>query len=128
MKLLHNYVSLGCIALISEAAACALGDGIAPEVFIDVLAKGGGGGMALDRLRPQLLEGDPGALRFAMSNAFKDLGYFTTMAKDSEAVHRIADAVMQTFESAIMQSGPDTFVPQLVDLLQHSGGMTATTH
>lgn len=120
MKLLHNYVSLGCIALISEAAACALHAGIEPAVFIDVLAKGGGGGAALERLKPQLLEGDPGALRFAMSNAFKDLGYFTTMASDGGAVHRIADAVKQTFETAIAQAGPDAFVPQLVNLLQPS--------
>ncbi len=125
MKLLHNYVSLGCIALISEAAASALSAGIAPDVFIDVLAKGGGGGAALERLRPQLLSGDPGALRFAMSNAFKDLGYFTTMAADSGTVHRIADAVQSTFEAAIAQAGPDTFVPQLVNLLQQAAAPKA---
>ena len=118
MKLLHNYVSLGCIALIAEAAANALQAGIAPDVFIDVLAKGGGGGAALERLRPQLLDGDPGALKFAMSNAHKDLSYFTAMAIDSGAAHRIADAVKQTFEAAVMQAGPATFVPQLVNLLR----------
>lgn len=118
MKLLHNYVSLGCIALIAEAAANALQAGIAPDVFIDILAKGGGGGAALERLRPQLLDGDPGALKFAMSNAHKDLCYFTAMAIDSGAAHRIADAVQQTFEAAVKQAGPATFVPQLVNLLR----------
>ena len=52
MKLLHNYVSLGVIALLSEAAACALRADIDPAVFADVLGKGGGGGVALERLKP----------------------------------------------------------------------------
>ncbi len=118
MKLLHNYVSLGCAALIAEAAACALGDGIAPEVFVDVLAKGGGGGAALERLRPFLLNGDPTGLKFAMSNAQKDLGYFTTMASDSGAAHRIADAVQATFDQAVGQGAANAFVPELIPLLQ----------
>ncbi len=118
MKLLHNYVSLGCAALIAEAAACALGDGIAPDVFVDVLAKGGGGGAALERLRPFLLNGDPTGLKFAMSNALKDLGYFTTMASDSGAAHRIADAVQGTFDQVVAQGAANAFVPELVALLQ----------
>jgi 3-hydroxyisobutyrate dehydrogenase-like beta-hydroxyacid dehydrogenase len=32
MKLLHNYVSLGTVALLAEAAACAQRNGVAPEV------------------------------------------------------------------------------------------------
>ena len=52
MKLLHNYVSLGFVALLSEAAAAAQRSGIAPEVFVDILGKGGGGGVALERVMP----------------------------------------------------------------------------
>ncbi len=47
MMLLHNYVALGMVALLAEAAACAQGKGVAPEAFVEVLAKGGGGGIAL---------------------------------------------------------------------------------
>jgi 3-hydroxyisobutyrate dehydrogenase-like beta-hydroxyacid dehydrogenase len=117
MKLLHNYVSLGCVALIAEAAACAQRSGVAPEVFVDVLAKGGGGGMALERLKPYLLAKDPSALRFAMSNAKKDLGYYTEMAHDIGAVQEIADAVLQTFGQASAEGGDHALVPELVSLL-----------
>lgn len=118
MKLLHNYVSLGTVALVAEAGACALRAGIAPGVFVEVLAKGGGHGAALDRLRPYLLENDSSALRFAMSNAQKDLGYYGTMASATGAVHDIADAIFKTFASAVAQAGPDAFVPELVTLLK----------
>ncbi|MFX5358966.1 NAD-binding protein, partial [Acinetobacter baumannii] len=55
MKLLHNYVSLGSITLLAEAAACAKRAGVAADVLVDVLAAGGGSGAALDRLRPYIL-------------------------------------------------------------------------
>jgi len=117
MKLLHNFVSLGCVALLSEAAACAQRAGIAPEVLIDVLAKGGGGGTALERIKPYLLAKDPSGLRFSLSNARKDLAYYTTMSQDTGAIHVIADAVGDTFEAAMAQAGGQTLLPELVSLL-----------
>ena len=117
MKLLHNYVSLGFVALLSEAAACAQRSGIAPEVFVDILAKGGGGGVALERVKPSLLSGDKSSLRFAMSNAQKDLGYYTTMAGDAGAVGVIADAVLRTYAQGVAESGEQAGVLDLVGLL-----------
>ncbi|MHA7600464.1 NAD(P)-dependent oxidoreductase [Alicycliphilus sp. T452] len=117
MKLLHNYVSLGSVALIAEAAACALAAQVSPQVFVDVLAKGGGGGVALERLRPYLLQQDPSGLRFSMSNALKDMGYYTTMAQDGAAAHGIAQAVHDTFAGAVAEGGPQQLVPELVAIL-----------
>jgi len=119
MKLLHNYVSLGFVALLSEAAACARRSGIAADVFVDVLAKGGGGGIALERLRPYLASGDPSALRFAMSNARKDLDYYQAMAADIGAADGIAQAVLQTFAWGLEAGGPQSVVLDLVPLLEH---------
>ncbi len=117
MKLLHNSVSLGFIALLAEAAACAERAGIAPEVLVDVLGKGGGGGVVLERLKPYLLARDTSGLKFAMGNAQKDLGYYTQMARDTQAAHAIADAVHATYAAAVAQAGPQTMVPELVKLL-----------
>jgi 3-hydroxyisobutyrate dehydrogenase-like beta-hydroxyacid dehydrogenase len=121
MKLLHNYVSLGSVALIAEAAACASRAGVAPDVFVEVLAKGGGGGMALERLKPFLLHGDANGLRFAMANAAKDLGYYATMAEDGHAARAIADGVRRTFDDALAHGDPQALVPELVSLLARRG-------
>ncbi len=91
--------------------------GVAPQVFVDVLAKGGGGGVALERLRPYLLQHDASSLRFFMSNALKDLGYYTTMAQDGAAARGIAQAVRDTFAHAVTEGGPEKLVPELVDIL-----------
>ena len=117
MKLLHNSVSLGFIALLAEAAACAERAGITPEVLVDVLAKGGGGGVALERLTPYLLSRDTSGLKFAMGNAQKDLGYYMQMARDTQAAHAIATAVHGTYASAVAQAGAQAMVPELVSIL-----------
>ncbi|WP_225784210.1 NAD(P)-dependent oxidoreductase [Xenophilus sp. Marseille-Q4582] len=121
MKLLHNYVSLGSVALIAEAAACARRAGVPGDVFVEVLAKGGGGGVALERLKPFITQQDASGLRFAMSNAQKDLGYYTEMAEGMQAAQAIADAVLATYAGAVAQGGAQRYVPELVGLLAEKG-------
>jgi len=116
MKLLHNYVSLGMVALLSEAAACAERNGVAPEAFVDVLAKGGGGGIALERVKPYLLARDPSGLRFSIANARKDLDYYNAMATDAGSAREIAAAVLSTLEGALAKA-PQGLVPELVSIL-----------
>ena len=118
MKLLHNYVSLGMVTLLAEAAASALHHGVAPEVFVDVLAKGGGGGIALERIKPYLLANDPSGLRFSIANACKDLGYYNTMAADAGVAKGVAAAVLATLEGALARGGPQALVPELATLLR----------
>jgi 3-hydroxyisobutyrate dehydrogenase-like beta-hydroxyacid dehydrogenase len=117
MKLLHNYVSLGMVTLLAEAAACAERSGVAADAFVDVLAKGGGGGTALERIKPYLLAKDPTGLRFSVANAHKDLSYYNTMAADAQAPHAVASAVLATLQSVLSQAGPDALVPEVAGWL-----------
>jgi 3-hydroxyisobutyrate dehydrogenase-like beta-hydroxyacid dehydrogenase len=117
MKLLHNYVSLGFVTLLAEAAACAQRAGVAPDVFVDVLAKGGGGGAALERLKPYLVAQDPSGLRFSLANARKDLGYYDAMAQQTGAAHGIAQAVLQTLDLGVQRAGGDVLLPEIVQVL-----------
>jgi len=123
MKLLHNYVSLGMVTLLAEAGACAQRISFTPAAFVEVLAKGGGGGIALERLKPYLLAKDTAGLRFSIANARKDLDYYNQMAADAHAQRHVAAAVLATLESALAQAGNDALVPELVSLLaQEPGG------
>jgi 3-hydroxyisobutyrate dehydrogenase-like beta-hydroxyacid dehydrogenase len=117
MKLLHNYVSLGMVTLLAEAAACAERSGVAPEAFVEVLSKGGGGGIALERIKPYLLARDTSGLRFSIANAHKDLSYYNTMAADAQAPREVAAAVLSTLQSVLSQAGPDALVPEVAGWL-----------
>jgi len=118
MKLLHNFVSLGSVTLLAEAAACARRSGIDDAVFVEVLEKGGGWGAALERLKPYLLRGDTGGLRFSMANALKDLGYYADMAQGAGAHDAAAQALQATMAAACKAVDPQTLVPELVGVLQ----------
>jgi 3-hydroxyisobutyrate dehydrogenase-like beta-hydroxyacid dehydrogenase len=117
MKLLHNYCSLGMVALLSEAAACARQNGVPSDVFVDVLAQGGAGGTALERVKPFLLAHDPSGLRFTVSNACKDLGYYHQMAGDAGAEKSIAAAVLSVLDRAVARAGEQALLPELAEIL-----------
>jgi len=117
MKLVHNFVSLGMMALLAEASASAARGGIRPEVLIDVLAKGGGGGVALDRVAPVVMDPKGTPVPFFMSNAMKDLGYYVTMAQELPSEHAIAAAVADTYARAVDRGGARAMVTDLVTQL-----------
>lgn len=101
LKLLHNFVSLGSVILLSEAAACARKGGVSADILVEVLAKGGGYGAALDRVSPFLLEGDPSRLKFSVSNAYKDLSYYNAMAENQDCPRQVAAGVKAALGSLV---------------------------
>ena len=114
LKLLHNYVSVGFMSLLAEAAAQSADAGIDPAFLVDVLAGGGGASVALDRLRPYIVEGNAGVLPFAISNALKDFDYYRIMSQEAGAQHTIADGVYQALEAAVAAGEGDRYLPELV--------------
>ena len=120
LKLLHNFVSLGFSAVLAEAAACAERSGVDPKVFADILAKGGGNGVVLNRLRPYIESRDGSGFRFTIANALKDMTYYTTMAQESGAVQGTAQAIRQTYADALQQGQSQSTVPELITLLANA--------
>jgi 3-hydroxyisobutyrate dehydrogenase-like beta-hydroxyacid dehydrogenase len=117
MKLLHNYVSLGSVTLMAEAAACAQSSGINTQTFIDVLAMGGAWGAPLERLKPYLTAGDTSGLRFSLANSLKDLSYYNQMAEDMKVDHTVAQSVETTLGQACSEADPQSLLPELVSII-----------
>ena len=118
LKLLHNFVSLGTVTLIAEAAACGRAAGIPDDVFVDCLRRGGGHGAALDRLAPFLLEGEVDQMRFTVNNTLKDLSYYNAMAEEVDSSRRVAGAVKETIEMLKAAGFGDCFLPEQPELLK----------
>lgn len=117
MKLLHNFVSLGSVTLLAEAAACAQSAGIPAQTFVDVLAMGGGWGAPLERLKPYLSAGDTSGMRFSVANTLKDLSYYNQMAQDMQADRTVADAIKRTLEAACREADSQKLLPELVSII-----------
>jgi len=85
MKLIHNFVSLGFSAILSEAVACSNRADIDASILNRVLATGGGSGVVLDRMSPFFLEGDLESFAFTLANSLKDISYYNLMCQDMHA-------------------------------------------
>ncbi|MCC5881161.1 MAG: NAD(P)-dependent oxidoreductase [Halomonas sp.] len=118
LKLLHNFVSLGFTAVLAEAAAASRRAGIDDAALLDVLGKGGGGGVVLERLRPFIEADDASGFRFSVANALKDIGYYRTMTEDLAAERGVAEAVLALYRRASDGGHADKAVPELVRLLE----------
>ena len=118
MKLLHNFVSIGYMSLLAEAAAQAAQAGVDNQVFVDVLAKGGGAGAALERLRNCILNDDASDVPFAIGNAIKDIDYYREMVAKAGGSRAIADGV-STAIGAVAEAGHrDAYLPDLTRLFR----------
>ena len=114
LKLLHNFVSLGFTAVLTEAAVASRRAGIDDRSLLEVLGNGGGGGVILERLRPFIERNDPSGFQFSVANASKDIGYYRAMTQDLESENGIADAVGELYAS-VHDKGAS--VPELIRLL-----------
>ena len=125
LKLLHNFVSLGFSTVLAEAAACARLAGVDAETFTDILSNGGGGGVVLNRLRPYIETGDVSGFRFTISNALKDMGYYTAMAEDVGAPLAAAAAIQQVYADASNAGLAQSPVPELIGYLANTESVPA---
>lgn len=128
MKLLHNYISMGTLALLAEAYTCAGKAGIDRRVLTQVLATGGGDSVVLKRLMPFLDSGEPGSMLFSLTNASKDLRYFTHMAEDLQVGVFVGEAVHQTFLTASNVGGGEKMIPELLNILGRMHGVPLAAH
>ena len=117
MKLLHNFVSVGQMTLLAEATACARKEGMNMQAFCDVLAGGGGAGVALERLKSFILADDPSGIAFSISNAAKDLAYYAQMAHDANAASKVADAAAATLKGEVDAGHGDAMLAETIALL-----------
>jgi 3-hydroxyisobutyrate dehydrogenase-like beta-hydroxyacid dehydrogenase len=118
LKLLHNYVSVGFMTLLAEAAAQAADADVDPKRFVEILASGGGASVALDRMAPFITDGDREGLPFFVSNALKDIDYYRTMAEQAGAQKSIADGVHAALEKAVSDGNGEAYVPELTRIFR----------
>ncbi len=116
LKLLHNFVSIGFSTLLAEATACARAAGVRDDILLEVLTKGGGAGVILDRFRPYIESGDDSQFRFSLDNSFKDINYYNAMAEDLRANHLVATAVQEVLTKACEKGHGQESLPGIINI------------
>jgi 3-hydroxyisobutyrate dehydrogenase-like beta-hydroxyacid dehydrogenase len=117
LKLVNNFLSLGTAAVVAEAIATAARAGVDMKALHDIVTAGGANSVMFERIMKVPLADDDSSARFAISNAAKDMRYYTNMAETLPITAFIAEAVHQTYVMALNRGYGDRFVPRLVNLL-----------
>ncbi|RFC62220.1 NAD(P)-dependent oxidoreductase [Fulvimarina endophytica] len=125
LKLLHNYVSLGTAVVVAEAAACAAETGIAPEVLVDCLKRGGGYGAALDRIGPYILSQDVSAMRFSNANARKDVAYYQSLVAETGTSHEAAKGILSALDWLNDNGYGGAMMPESCDAFRNRKGRSS---
>lgn len=83
-KLINNFVSQGTHALLGEAFRRARQAGVDWQALYDAMAVGGARSAALERSVKPAIAGNYDGVRFALSNAAKDVRYFAAMVEEMD--------------------------------------------
>jgi 3-hydroxyisobutyrate dehydrogenase-like beta-hydroxyacid dehydrogenase len=117
LKLLHNFVALGFAAVLAEAAAAARRAGVPAPLFVDVVGKGGGGGVILERMKAYILADDSSSFTFTLANALKDLTYYTALTEGLGAADGVAQAARAVYADAVDKGHEARAIPELIGFL-----------
>jgi 3-hydroxyisobutyrate dehydrogenase-like beta-hydroxyacid dehydrogenase len=126
MKLLNNFVSLGYAALYSEALTLGAKAGLTPQVFDSVIRGGRMDCPFYQTFFTWVLERDPNAHRFSISNALKDLTYLSGYANASGTANPLGAAVRNSFTAAVAAGQGERYVPMLSDFIAELNGVSLT--
>jgi 3-hydroxyisobutyrate dehydrogenase-like beta-hydroxyacid dehydrogenase len=116
LKLVNNMLAMSMAASIAEAMATAAKAGLSLQKVYDVVSAGGVNSGIFQMMVGRALQGDLGGLKFAISNAQKDLRYYTHLSETLPTVSFMAEAAHQTFVQAANLGYGEKFIASLLEV------------
>lgn len=116
IKLINNYFAMTSAVAMAEAFAMADVADVPREAVYDVMSAGPTHSPMMDFVKQYALDGATD-LAFSISNASKDLGYYSTMASDLGARSWISGGTVNALSEAKADGFGDRLVPEVLDYL-----------
>ncbi|MCU0868513.1 MAG: NAD(P)-dependent oxidoreductase [Burkholderiales bacterium] len=115
VKLANNFVSIGTVALLAEALVACRKLGVEPANLVRLMSVGGINSGILQLAAGGAVEGDFTRMKFALSNAAKDVRYFAQAMAEVQAVGVMGPAVHQSLAQAESLGWGEKMVPSLIE-------------
>lgn len=115
-KLISNYLVTGMIALVAEAFGTARKADIDWRDLYEVMLNGSGNSGVLRKMVAPVLDGNFEGYKFSLANAYKDIGYFKTLAIDLNLETSLVEAVEAVFSAAMVEGLGEMNVSHLLEL------------
>src|SRR4051812_3838557 len=124
MKLLNNFLSMGYAALYAEALTLGAKAGLTPTVFNSVIRGGRMDCGFYQTFFKWVLERDPNAHKFTLSNALKDMTYLSAFASATSTANPMGAAVRNSYAYAAGAGRAQDYVPMLSDVVAEMNGVS----
>lgn len=115
LKLINNFVAQAFCTALAEACAAAAKSGLSIRRLHEVLSAGSLNSGMLQMIVGRMLEGDLGAMKFTLSNAAKDLRYYTHFTESMMMPSVMGEAVHQSLVIANALGLGDKYVASLIE-------------
>ncbi|MDQ0471119.1 3-hydroxyisobutyrate dehydrogenase-like beta-hydroxyacid dehydrogenase [Labrys wisconsinensis] len=126
MKLLNNFLSMGYAALYAEALTLGVKAGLTPKTFDSVIRGGRMDCGFYQTFFQWVLERDPNAHKFTLSNALKDMTYLAGFANATSTANPMGAAVRNSYALAAGAGRAQDYVPMLSDVVAELNGVSLT--
>lgn len=124
LKLVNNFISLSFVASIAEALATAKKTGLSIDKLIELVSAGPVNNGIFQMVAGAAMRGDLTAMKFSLSNAMKDLRYYTHLAESLPTSAIMGEAAHQSYVNANLLGLGDRFVPSMIEAQEKLAGLS----
>jgi 3-hydroxyisobutyrate dehydrogenase-like beta-hydroxyacid dehydrogenase len=125
LKLINNFVAQAICTATAEACAAAAKSGLSLTKLHQVISAGAVNSGLFQMLVGRMLEsGDLSGLKFTLSNAAKDLRYYTHFTESMMIPSIIGEAVHQSLVTANALGFGEKYVPSLIEAQERLAGVS----
>ena len=125
LKLINNFIAQAICTATAEACAAAAKAGLSLKRLHEVISAGAVNSGLFQMLVGRMLEsGDLTGLRFSLSNAAKDLRYYTHMTESMMLPSIVGEAVHQSLVTANVLGFGEKYVPSLIEAQEKLTGVS----
>ena len=125
LKLINNFIAQAICTATAEACAAAAKSGLSIRKLHQVISAGAVNSGLFQMLVGKMLEsGDLSGLKFTLSNAAKDLRYYTHFTESMMLPSIVGEAVHQSLVTANALGFGDKYVPSLIEAQEKLAGVS----
>jgi 3-hydroxyisobutyrate dehydrogenase-like beta-hydroxyacid dehydrogenase len=124
LKLINNFIAQAIATATAEACAACAKSGVSIRKLHEIISAGGVNSGIFQMIVGRMLEGgDLTGLKFTLSNAMKDLRYYTHFAESLPVPAIVGEAVHQSLVTANLLGFGDKYVASLVEAQEKLAGV-----
>ena len=124
LKLINNFIAQAICTATAEACAAAAKSGLSIRKLHEVISAGAVNSGLFQMLVGKMLEsGDLSGLKFTLTNAAKDLRYYTHFTESMMLPSIVGEAVHQSLVTANALGFGDKYVPSLIEAQEKLAGV-----